>query len=251
VVALGADAQVGVGLGAGADLVGLAQRFDQRLVVGLEPFARGLLAVQQLAALLAGAKRPGLDGLGKHPEAAWIARLDAPCLRARQRDALAEHALVALAWEIGDGQLPVGADARQHLDDVRLDLLDAQRAGNGHAVVAVAHEVRVADAVDVDRRQRLAAAHRGCDALPTRPHAGRRRAKRAIEARRAVDGPDDRVDRDHLHAQVALAEPAQGFDHFGERQDQIEVAGAPDRACAQVRKRPAAPCTHEVVLRVC
>ena len=45
------------------------------------------------------------------------------------------------------------------------------RAGDGDPVVPVAHEVGVADAVDLDRRERLSATPRERDALPARAHA--------------------------------------------------------------------------------
>ena len=50
-----------------------------------------------------------------------------------------------------------GADAREDVDDVRVDRVLPVRAGDGDPVVPVRHEVGVADAVDLDRRERLAA----------------------------------------------------------------------------------------------
>ena len=118
------------------------------------------------------------------------------------------------------------------------------------AVMAVAHEVQVADAVDVDRRHRLAAALRLRDALPALAQARRRRAEVAVELARAVDGPDDRVDVDHLQSQRALAGPAERLDDLLERQDHGDVVGLAAQAGREQRQRPPAPGTREVRLGV-
>ncbi len=110
-----------------------------------------------------------------------------------------------------------------------------ERPRDRHAVVAVAHEVRAADPVDVDRRQRLAAAHRGRDPLPARAHARGGRPERAIEAGLAVDRPDDRVDGDDLDREVALADAPERRDDLVEGQDQVEVARLARRPAAQPR----------------
>ena len=133
---------------------------------------------------------------------------------------------------------------------MRLDVLEPEGAGDRHAVVAVADEVRLADAVDLDRGQRLAAARRRCDALPARAHPRGRRAKRAIEAGGAVDGADDRRDRDHLDAQVALAGAPERRDDLVEWQDEVEVSGPAYRARSQPRHRLAPAGPQEVVLGV-
>ena len=87
-----------------------------------------------------------------------------------ERDALAEQPLVVLEREVGEPQRPAGADARAHLGDVGVDVLAPERLRDRHAVVAVADEVQVADPVDGDRRERLAAALRGGDPLPAAAH---------------------------------------------------------------------------------
>jgi len=92
-------------------------------------------------------------------------------------------------------------------------------------VVAIAHEVQLADAIDVDRRHRLPAPLRLGDALEARSHARRSRAKRTVELLAAIDGSHDRVDRDDLDPEVALADPAERLDDLVEGQDDVDVAG--------------------------
>ena len=105
VVALGADAQVRVGLGARSELPASRSVSTTRHVLGVEPFARGPLAVEQVAALQRRAICPCLDGLGQAPIGPRVAQLDPRASPAGQRHALAEHALVALARQVGEHQL--------------------------------------------------------------------------------------------------------------------------------------------------
>ena len=71
----------------------------------------------------------------------------------------------------------------------------AERPRDRHSVVAVADEVELADAEQVDRRERLAAARGGRDLLPAPAGASRGRAEAAIVVAAAVDRADDRVER--------------------------------------------------------
>ena len=113
---------------------------------------------------------------------------------------------MALDREVGDQHVAAGADARLHLGHVGVDVRAAERAGDRHAVVPVAHEVQLADPVDGDRRERLAAALRLGDPLPAgaQPRAGG--AEVAVEVLGAVDGADDRVELDRLQPEVVLGE---------------------------------------------
>jgi len=77
-VAHARQAQVGLGLGlAGPDEVGFAQQLDAGHILLGEPGGGGRLAVEEVAALLAVAKAPGLDGLGQLPEVVRILEIDA------------------------------------------------------------------------------------------------------------------------------------------------------------------------------
>jgi hypothetical protein len=115
-------------------------------------------------------------------------------------------------------------------------------------VVAVADEVHVADLERGDRGQRVAAAHHARDALPAPAHLRRGGAELAVEATAlAVDGPDDRVERDRLQAEVALADAAELGHDLVEGQHDVDVAaGHP----AQPAQRLGAARAQEVVLRV-
>ncbi len=125
--------------------------------------------------------------------------------------------------------------SRADLGDVRVDVALLQRAGDGHAVMAVAHEVQVADPVDVDRRHRLAALAGLGDPLPAPAGAGRG-AEVAVElAAPAVDGPDDRVQRDHLLADVHARRGAERGHDLVER-----AACARRRRARSAGARPAA-----------
>ena len=103
----------------------------------------------------------------------------------------------------------------------------AQRAGHRHAVVAVAHEVQVADPVDGDRRHGLAAALGLGDPLPARracaPEVG---PEAAVEVR-ARGRRCRRSSRARSTAARALARrrAPERLDDLLERQDQVDVAG--------------------------
>jgi hypothetical protein len=161
-----------------------------------------------------------------------------------------EQALVALEREVGQPQRLAGADPRVHLGDVRVDLLPPERLRDRHPVVPVAHEVQVADPVDGDRRERLAAPLRRRDPLPPPAHARRRGAEAAVEVARPVDGADDRVERDRLQPQLDLADQAERVDDLVEREDQADVVGLPAQPPAQLREELRSAGAREVVLRV-
>jgi len=63
-----------------------------------------------------------------------------------------------------------------------------------------------ADAVDVDRGHRRPAPLRVGDPLEALTHARRRRPELPVEVLAPVDAADDRVDRDRLVPEIALAE---------------------------------------------
>src|SRR5690606_35556836 len=179
-----------------------------------------------------------------------VAQADLAAHRLGQRHALPEEPLVTLERQVADADGAVAADPGEDLDDVGVDDVLALRAGDRHAVVAVAHEMRVADAVDLDGRHRLAPPAGERDPLPPRAHAAGGGTEAPVEVARAVDGADDAVERDRLHAAVALADPAERLDDLVEREDGADVLGLAAQHAADARQHGAAAGAQEVVLRV-
>ena len=250
-VARGDHAHVGVRLGLGGrDEAGLAQRLDDRQELVLEPEPRDLLAAHVLAPLLHHAEAPGLDALCQHAVVPGVRRPHARLLLRVERHPLAEQALVALERQVRQPQGLAGADSGPHLRDVRVDVLAPERLGDGHAVVAVAHEVQVADAVDRDRRERLAAALGRRDPLPATTYARGGRPEAAVEVVRAVDRADDRVELDRLEPELDLADHAERVDDLVEREDQPDVVGLAAQPPSELGEQLRAPRAREVVLRV-
>ena len=118
-------------------------------------------------------------------------------------------------------------------------------------MVAVLHEVQLADPVDVDRRHLLAPAAGRGDALPAPAHPGRGGAERAVElAVGAVDGAHDRVERDGLHAEVALAAAPERRHDLLEGQHDRHVVGLAAQARGDRGQRAAAALPREDGARV-
>ena len=101
-------------------------------------------------------------------------------------------------------------------------------------MVAVAHEVQVADLEQRDRRHGLAAPLCGRDPLPARPQSLRGGAEAAIEVRRAVDGPHDVVELDDIEAAIDLARPPERVDDLLEREDHRDVVRLAAQAARDV-----------------
>ena len=114
-------------------------------------------------------------------------------------------------------------------------------------MVAVLDEVEVADPVDVDRRHRVAAPPRRGDPLPALAHRRRGGPELAVEvALAAVDRADDRLERDHLHAEVVLAAAPERADDLLERQHLRDVVGLGAQPGGDVGQRAAAALAVEV-----
>jgi hypothetical protein len=143
---------------------------------------------------------------------------------------------VALERQIGQPERLARADTGPHVRHVGVDVLAAERLRHGDAMVPVADEVQVADAVDGDRRERLAAALGGGDPLPAAAYARGGGAEAAVEVARAVDRAHDRVERDGLEAELRLADHPQRADHLVEREDQPDVVGLAAEPAPQVRE---------------
>ena len=116
-------------------------------------------------------------------------------------------------------------------------------------MVAVLDEVQVADPVDVDRRHRLALPLSQVDPLPALAHPRRGGPEGAVELARAVDGADDRVERDQLLAEPAFADAPERLHHLLEREDVVHVVRAAE-ARGQPRERAPAARPAEVELGV-
>ena len=157
---------------------------------------------------------------------------------------------MALQRQVAQGDPGVGADLGDDLGHVGVDHLEAELAGDRDAVVAVLDEVQLADPIDADRRHRLAAAHRLGDPLPAAAHPARGGAEAAVELARAVDGADDRVERDRLQPEPALAAPPERLDHLVEGQDQVDVVGLAAQPRGEAGELLAPPRAAEVALRV-
>src|SRR5918994_4188449 len=95
--------------------------------------------------------------------------------------------------------------------------------------MSVLHEVQVADAVDVDRRHRRSTPARHGNALPPSANTTGCWPEPPIELVAApIDRPDDRVERDLSHTEIALTDAPQRRDHRLEREhDRYVVTFAP------------------------
>ena len=76
------------------------------------------------------------------------------------------------------------------------------------------------------------------------------RAEAAVELAAAVHGSHDRVERDHLLPEPALAAAAERGHHLLEREDHVHVARLAAKAVPQARERTGAARAGEVELRV-
>jgi hypothetical protein len=157
---------------------------------------------------------------------------------------------VVLEREVGHHRVLAERDARRDLDDVGVDVLTAERLRDRHAVVPVADEVQVADLVERDRRERLAAALGGGDPLPAAAQAGRRRAQAAVEVDGAVDAPDDLLQRYHLQPEVVLARAPERLHDLLERKHERDVVGLAPKPAADVREKARPAGAGEVGLGV-
>jgi hypothetical protein len=157
---------------------------------------------------------------------------------------------VALERKVADPHVAAELHARLDVDDVGVDVLPAERLRHGHAVVAVAHEVEVADLVERDRRQRLAAPLGGGDALPARAQPRRGGPEAAVEVRGAVDRAHDRVQRHDLQPGVLAADDAERLHDLLEGEDQADVVGLAPQPAADVGQQARTARAREVALGV-
>ena len=157
---------------------------------------------------------------------------------------------MVLERQVGHHRVVAERDPRRDLDDVGVDVVAAERLRDRHAVVAVAHEVQVADLVERDRRQRLAATLGGGDPLPAAAEPRRGGPQAAVEVDRAVDAPDDLLQRHHLQPEVVLAGAPERLHDLLERQHERDVVGLAPEPPADVREQPRPAGAGEVGLSV-
>ena len=175
-------------------------------------------------------------------------------MRSRRRASSGTRSRNSRSWPLTGrseiAHVAARADAGLHLGDVGVDVRAPERARDRDAVMAVADEVQLADPVDGDRRERLAAPLRLGDPLPARaqPRAGG--AEGAVELLRAVDGADDRVELDRPQAEVVLGDEPERLHDLLEGQDVADVVGLEAQPPREVGEHARAPRPREVALRV-
>src|SRR6266849_2790893 len=110
------------------------------------------------------------------------------------------------------------------LDDPRRNRFPAQVAGDRYAVVPILDEVDTAQVVHLDRRHRLASAHRFVELRPALTHLGLNRKKGGVEVVGPPNRPTDVGDRDVLEAGIALSLEPGGTSHLVEGEQWPGVA---------------------------
>jgi hypothetical protein len=100
----------------------------------------------------------------------------------------------------------------KNLGYVGFDLPLASCRGDGDPVVPVDHEMPVADAVDLGRRDRFTAALGQRQPLPAEPHPVRGGPVAPVEVAVPLGRADDGVQPNRLTPQPPLATPARGAD---------------------------------------
>ncbi len=249
-VPFGGDPHVGLRLGPRADQVGRAHHAHDRNVFLRVPVPRDLGAVQEAALVLHVPEAPCLDVLAEFRVRPRIGHRDLGQVRRGQRHPSAEDPLVALDQEVPAAADALGRKLGQHFSHVGLDRCGAGGYGDRDPVMAVNHKVHVADAVHLDRRDRLAAPLGEREPLPPFPHPPAGGPEPAVEVTAGVDGADDRVQPDGPQAEPPLAAHPQGGDDLVERQDEADVVRPAAQPLGKPGQHLAAAGALEVVLDV-
>jgi hypothetical protein len=111
--------------------------------------------------------------------------------------------------------------------------------------------VRAADAVDLDRRDRLAAPLGQGEALPPVPDPRRGGPEAPVEVAPRAGRADDGVQLDGLQPQLPLAAPAQGAHNVIEHHKPVAPAAPAAQPVRQRGQELAPPGPQEVVLNIC
>src|SRR5262249_61810633 len=113
-------------------------------------------------------------------------------------------------------------------------------------MVAVGYEVQPADAVHLDRRDRLAAPLGQGQPLPPEPHPGGGGPEAPVEVAPRAGGADDGIEPDRLQPQLPLAAPAQRADNVIQRHEPVGSAAPAPPAARQRGPGPTAPGPEEI-----
>jgi len=138
----------------------------------------------------------------------------------------------------------------EHLSHVGVDQALTGRSGDGDPVMAVSHEVQAADAIDLDRRDCLAAPLGEGQPLPPVPHPGGGRPEAPVEVAPGADCADDGIQPNNLQAQLPLAAPAQRADDLIQWHEPVVVAAAA-QAMHQRGQELAPPGPQKIILHIC
>jgi hypothetical protein len=131
---------------------------------------------------------------------------------------LHEDALLLGMDELDDVRIRGKVPARLELRHLGVDGLQLELAGDGNAMVAVDHEVRVAELVGDDGREGRVG-ECPLDLLPAVAEAGSPRLEIAVEVAPAAVRPDDLLHRDRSETHVAPRERPQTPGGLVEREE--------------------------------
>src|SRR6266511_988913 len=130
--------------------------------------------------------------------------------------ALLHEALVLLRVNQGeDVDARIEVVLRGKADDIRIDERLPKLATQGDTMVAIDHEVGAADLIDGDRREVTGRIGLAQGAQP-RFEVRAARPEVAVEVDRPIERPQDPIDRDRTHADVALIDKAEPLPDLGE-----------------------------------
>ncbi len=211
---------------------------------------RDLAPVQISVLVLHAPEAPRLDVLAEFGVRPWVGEGDLGVRLGGQRHPRAEQALVALEQQVAPAADALARHDGQHLGDVRVDHLLAGGQRDRDPVVAIDDEMQVADAVDVDGRDLLAAPLRQGEPLPPLPHPAGGGPEPAVEIAARVDRADHGVQPDRLQAERPLALPAQGCDDLVKREDEVDVVRPPAQPVRQPGQHLASPRAEKVILHI-
>jgi hypothetical protein len=144
-----------------------------------------------------------------------------------------------------------GPNCGEYLGHVRVDGLLAGRSGDGYPVVAIADEMQAPDTVDLDRRDRRAAALSERKLHPAFTHPAGSGPEVTVEVAPGIDRPGDRVQRYRPQAQLPLAAPAKRAGDLVEPQELVAARGLTAHAMRQHGQDLTPPSPPEVILGIC
>jgi putative intracellular protease/amidase len=150
--------------------------------------------------------------------------------------------------------LPVHGPGRhpgEHFGHVGVDQALTGRRSDGDPMVAVGHEMQTADAVNLDRRDRLAAPDGQGQPLPSWPYPGRGGPEAPVEVAPRASCANDGIQRNGLQPQLPLAAPAQRGDNVIQPHEPVAVTAPAAHVVRQRGQELTPPSPQKVVLHVC